>query len=110
MSKFKNKLKKPRCVFYPKLVCNVRAEMQKESVLADIIKPDLKNLSDETQIIMKITDAVKGMYEWKWMNLSNFCQICEKKSVQDIKYQAKKLEDVPLIFVKKRTVKPPGRT
>lgn len=83
--------KKPRCVFYPKLVCQVRAEMQKETVIADLIKPDLKKLPDETQFVIKMTDAVKGIYEMKWMNLSNFCRLCEKKHIQDIKYHSKKL-------------------
>ena len=108
-SKLKGKMEKPRCVFYPKLVCNVRAEMQKESIIADIIKPDLKKLSDETQIVMKLTKAVREMYEMKWVNLSNFCQLCEKKTVQDIKYQAKSIKYAEMVLTKDQSVKTPRR-
>jgi len=83
--------KKPRCVFYPKLLCSVRTEMQKESIIGNIIKPDLKKLPDETQFVLKMTDALKGVYEMKWMNLSNFCRLCAKKDMQDSNYRNKKL-------------------
>jgi len=63
--------------------------MQQESVMADLIKPDLKKLSDEKQFAVKLADAVKGIYEMKWMNLSHFCDHCERKMVQDIKYRNK---------------------
>lgn len=106
MTQVPKKMKKPRCVFHPKLVCSVRTEMQKETIIADIIKPDLKKLPDETQFVMKITNAVKGIYEMKWMNLSHFCQQCAKKTVQDLKYRMKKFSPTAKIESPKESVRP----
>jgi hypothetical protein len=85
----KNNVEKPRCVFYPKLLCSVRAEMQKETVIANIMKPDVKKLPDETQFVAKMADALKGIYEMKWMTLSGFCHLCEKKRLEDWKNHMK---------------------
>ena len=73
----------PNCVFYPKEIkCPVRYEMR--SGIDKYIKgPPLMKGTDEAQVVMKIGEAFKGIFQSEWMVLHAFCQICPLKFQKD---------------------------
>ena len=79
--------KKLRCLFYPKVVCPVRNEMQKTQVLEGKLMP-LKG-RDEEMMISKMVKSVTQVLSMQYAALAGFCHICPKKNAQDFVYRQK---------------------
>lgn len=82
--------KKLGCLFYPKIKCNVRMEMQQTRLLQDRITP-IKE-SEEDKVMGKIVGGVVQVMSAEYAALSHFCSMCVKKHIEDLKYRKKMID------------------